>query len=235
MFGSATLQAAFRAQKCDNFKVFAAVFHTARLNKCTSVFQLAARSWHAVGSAGRLPAHFRTLSTQVLAVSRGHPLRSTIERNELVGGPHVHAWRRCLAHLQMVRARPMRRSALCSVALTVPNIDFKIGDLKKAENEARTRAHEDLFAGVDKWCDTTSHVMRDLREWNLGGGSGDALQNVVELCVEAGRPAQISVCAAVLSIRVFVPNSTMMTTNGEQSTPFCREHTSSRAYHPQVQ
>ena len=59
------LQAAFRAQKCDSFTVFATVFHTARLNKYTSVFQLAARSWQAVvlavGSAGRLPAHFRTL------------------------------------------------------------------------------------------------------------------------------------------------------------------------------
>ena len=42
-----------------------------------------------------------------------------------------------------------------------------MADLKKAENETRTRAHEDIFGDVDKWCDTTSLMIRDLRASNL--------------------------------------------------------------------
>ena len=101
------------------FMAFAAAFHTAKLNKYNSVFQLAVRNWQAVvlavGSAGRLPAHFRTLS---------------------------------------LRRRPLRANA--QVRLVQHGSDdstggFKIADLRKAENEARTRAHEDIFGGDDKW------------------------------------------------------------------------------------
>ena len=43
--------------------------------------------------------------------------------------------------------------------------DFKVADLEKAKNEARTMAHEDIFGGVDNWCD--NHFSYDQRSSSL--------------------------------------------------------------------
>ena len=49
--------------------------------------------------------------------------------------------------------------------------NFKVADLEKAKNKARTMAHEDIFCGVDKWCfDHFAYTMRPETNSNEFGG-----------------------------------------------------------------